>query len=133
MSDLTPIVAVVDDDLSVRRGMERLLRSGGYRVKTFASAAEFRASERLESIACLVLDVRMPGPSGLDLQETLRVEARHIPIVFISGHGDIAVVVRAMKGGAVDFLAKPFEDRELFGAIEQAIAKRGGGPAAARV
>lgn len=133
MSRVSPLVAVVDDDLSVRRGMERLLRSGGYRVKTYASAAEFRASERVEPIACLVLDVRMPGPSGLDLQETLRVEERDIPIVFISGHGDIAVVVRAMKGGAVDFLAKPFEDQELFGAIEQAIARRGGGAAAAHV
>jgi FixJ family two-component response regulator len=133
MSRPVPIVAVVDDDLSVRRGMERLLRSGGYQVRTFASAVEFRASERVEPIACLVLDVRMPGASGLDLQETLRAEERDIPIVFISGHGDIAVVVRAMKGGAVDFLAKPFEDQELFEAIEQAIAKRGGGQAAARV
>jgi FixJ family two-component response regulator len=133
MSRLAPIVAVVDDDLSVRRGMERLLRSGGYQVRTFASAAEFRASDRVEPIACLVLDVRMPGASGLDLQEMLRTEERDLPIVFISGHGDIAVVVRAMKGGAVDFLAKPFEDQELFGAIEQAIARRGGGQAAARV
>jgi FixJ family two-component response regulator len=133
MSRLAPIVAVVDDDLSVRRGMERLLRSGGYQVRTFASAAEFRASDRVEPIACLVLDVRMPGASGLDLQEILRTEGRDLPIVFISGHGDIAVVVRAMKGGAVDFLAKPFEDQELFGAIEQAIARRGGDQAAARV
>jgi FixJ family two-component response regulator len=133
MSRLAPIVAVVDDDLSVRRGMERLLRSGGYQVRTFASAAEFRASDRVEPIACLVLDVRMPGASGLDLQEMLRTDERDLPIVFISGHGDIAVVVRAMKGGAVDFLAKPFEDQELFGAIEQAIARRGGGQAAARV
>jgi FixJ family two-component response regulator len=133
MTRPVPIVAVVDDDLSVRRGMERLLRSGGYQVRTFASAVEFRASECQEPIACLVLDVRMPGASGLDLQETLRAEERDIPIVFISGHGDIAVVVRAMKGGAVDFLAKPFEDQELFEAIEQAIAKRGGGQAAARV
>jgi FixJ family two-component response regulator len=133
MSRPVPIVAVVDDDLSVRRGMERLLRSGGYQVRTFSSAVEFRAADRVEPIACLVLDVRMPGASGLDLQETLRAEERDIPIVFISGHGDIAVVVRAMKGGAVDFLAKPFEDQELFEAIEQAIAKRGGGQAAARV
>ena len=118
------VVAIVDDDVSVRRGLERLLRIGGYRVRTFTSAAEFHASDHGQDIACLILDVRMPGPSGLDLQEALKVEAHGIPIVFMSGHGDLGVVVRAMRGGAIDFLTKPVDGRELFDAVKRALARR---------
>jgi len=113
-------VIVVDDDPSVRRGLERLLRSAGYRVATFASVAAMLAEADLESAVCLVLDVRLPGPSGLDLQAMLAREGDDLPIVFITGHGDVQMAVRAMKTGAVDFLSKPFDADELFGAIEQA-------------
>jgi FixJ family two-component response regulator len=116
-----PMIVVVDDDSSARRGLERLLRTGGYRVVTFSSALEFLAAEGLHEIGCLVLDVRMPGLSGLDLQDLLAMRSRRVPIVFISGHSDISVVVRAMKAGASDFLPKPFEDEALFRAIEQAM------------
>jgi FixJ family two-component response regulator len=117
-----PTIAVVDDDISVRRGLDRLLRARGYRVLAFASAADFLVAAGTESIACVVLDVRMPGTSGFDLQEALRVTDRRIPIVFISGHADDAAAVRAMAGGAVDFLAKPFDDQNLFDAVSRAIA-----------
>jgi two-component system response regulator FixJ len=113
-------IAVVDDDASVRRGLERLLRSAGYEVDTYASVHAFLAADELDGIACLVLDVRMPGPSGLDLQTVLATEGRKIPIVFITGHGDISMAVRAMKAGAADFLSKPFDADELFRAIQQA-------------
>ena len=113
-------IAVVDDDPSVRRGLERLLRSAGYEVETHASVHAFLASDALDVVSCLILDVRMPGPSGLDLQAVLAAEGRRIPIVFITGHGDISMAVRAMKAGAADFLSKPFDDEELFRAIEQA-------------
>ena len=113
-------IAVVDDDVSVRRGLDRLLRSGGYEVETHASVHAFLASDALDAVSCLILDVRMPGPSGLDLQAVLAAEGRRIPIVFITGHGDISMAVRAMKAGAADFLSKPFDDEELFRAIEHA-------------
>ena len=113
-------IAVVDDDSSVRRGLERLLRSGGYEVEAYSSVHAFLAADGLDAIGCLILDVRMPGPSGLDLQAVLAAEGRKIPIVFITGHGDISMAVRAMKAGAVDFLSKPFDADELFRAIEQA-------------
>jgi FixJ family two-component response regulator len=121
-------IAVVDDDVSVRRGLERLLRSAGYEVETHASVHAFLASDALDTVACLILDVRMPGPSGLDLQAVLAAEDRRIPIVFITGHGDISMAVRAMKAGAADFLSKPFDDQELFRAIEQARAVPHGAP-----
>ena len=121
-------IAVVDDDMSVRRGLERLLRSAGYEVETHASVHAFLASDALDTVACLILDVRMPGPSGLDLQAVLAAEGRRIPIVFITGHGDISMAVRAMKAGAADFLSKPFDDQELFRAIEQARAVPQGAP-----
>ena len=113
-------ILVVDDDPSVRRGQERLLRSAGFRVATFASVQALLTDADLESAACLVLDVRLPGQSGLDLQASLALDGVHIPIVFITGHGDVQMAVRAMKAGAVDLLAKPFDDQELFLAIDLA-------------
>jgi FixJ family two-component response regulator len=116
-------VCIVDDDYSVRRGLERLLRSAGYRVETFASAREFLERGDLDGLGCLVVDVRMPGESGLDLQQVLVAQGRTIPMIFITGHGDIAMAVRAMKMGAVDFLTKPFDDQALLDAVQQALRR----------
>jgi len=116
-----PVVYVVDDDVAVRESLDSLIRSVGLRVETFSSAHEFLRQELHEVPACLVLDVRMPGKSGLDLQHELAAEERTIPIVFITGHGDISMSVRAMKAGAVEFLTKPFRDQDLMVAIRQAI------------
>ena len=121
MTETTPIVFVVDDDLSVRRSTERLIRSIGLEVQTFTSAREFLKSSRPEGPACLVLDVRMPGLSGMDLQRELARSEIHIPIIFITAHGDIPMSVRAMKAGAVEFLTKPFRSRSLLDAIRAAI------------
>jgi FixJ family two-component response regulator len=118
-----PVVFIVDDDASVRKGLERLVRSVGLRGKTFASAPEFLQCGASDGPSCLVLDVRMPGVSGLALQETLATAGHRIPIIFITGHGDIAMSVRAMKAGAVDFLPKPFNDQDLLEAIQEAIAR----------
>jgi RNA polymerase sigma factor (sigma-70 family) len=118
-----PVVFIVDDDASVRKGLERLVRSVGLRGKTFASAPEFLQCAASDGPSCLVLDVRMPGVSGLALQETLAAAGQGIPIIFITGHGDIAMSVRAMKAGAVDFLPKPFNDQELLEAIQAALAR----------
>jgi len=116
-------VFVVDDDASVRDALRGLLRSAGFAVETFASAREFLAFERPPGPGCVVLDVRMPGITGLELQEALAREAHHLSIVFITGHGDIRMGVRAMKDGAVDFLTKPFDDTDLLDAIGRAVAK----------
>ena len=118
-----PVVFIVDDDASVRKGLERLVRSVGLRGKTFASAPEFLQGAASDGPSCLVLDVRMPGVSGLVLQETLAAAGHRIPIIFITGHGDITMSVRAMKAGAVDFLPKPFNDQDLLEAIQEAIAR----------
>src|SRR5262249_61598060 len=116
-----PIVFVVDDDSSVREALVDLIASVGLSVEAFKSAGEFLAHRRPDAPACLVLDVRLPGLSGLELQrELLRTEAP-IPIVFITGHGDIPMSVRAIKEGAVEFLAKPFRDQDLLDAIQQAL------------
>lgn len=123
MTKATAIVSVVDDDAAVRTSLVRLLSAAGYNVQAFASAAEFLARDRSVGPSCLVLDVRMPGVTGLDLQQTLGGAVHQIPIVFITGHGDISMSVKAMKAGAVDFLAKPFERKDLLDAIERAIAK----------
>jgi len=123
MTQAEAIVYVVDDDLSVRRSSERLIRSAGYEVKTFSSANEFLMHPQLEGPACLVLDVRMPGFSGMDLQRNLIKSGIHIPIIFITGHGDIPMSVRAMKAGAVEFLTKPFRGRSLLEAIRDAIER----------
>lgn len=114
-------VFVVDDDPSVRRGLERLLRSAGYRVETYSSAEQFLEAGRIDGPGCLILDIRMPGQGGLDLQQVMADRGSLLPIIFITGHGDVPTVVRAMKGGAVDFLLKPFDDQELLAAVHQAL------------
>ena len=118
-------VLIVDDDASVRRALTRLIKSAGHPVQAFASARDFleywRATE--ENPGCLVLDVRMPGQSGLDLQHELQAANTLLPIIFITGHGDIPMSVKAMKEGAVDFLPKPVKDKDLLRAIEQALAR----------
>jgi FixJ family two-component response regulator len=123
MSETEPIVFVVDDDLSFRRSLERLIRLAGFKVQSFASAREFLSAGSPDVPACLVSDVRMPGVSGLDLQRELTRISRHIPIIFITGHGDIPMSVRAIKAGAVEFLTKPFRERELIEGIEQALER----------
>src|SRR5918999_5702786 len=123
MAETEAIVFVVDDDLSFRRSVERLLRLAGFRAQPFASAHEFISAEIPDLPACLVSDVRMAGLSGLDLQGELTRIGRPIPIIFITGHGDIPMSVRAIKAGAVDFLTKPFHERELLAAIEQALER----------
>ena len=117
------IVFVVDDDASMRQALSRLFQSVQLRAEAFASPQEFLQSERPDVPSCLVLDVRLPGVSGLDFQtELLRADVR-IPIVFITGHGDIPMTVRAMKAGAVDFLGKPFRDQDLLDAVTAAIQR----------
>lgn len=116
-----PLVGIVDDDPSVRRGLARLIKAAGYRVEVFASAREFLARPQQEDPCCLLLDVRMPGLTGLELQEALASAGRRMSIVFVSGHGDVAGTVKAMKGGAIDFLTKPVDARDLLGAIERAV------------
>lgn len=123
MKPLDPIVFVVDDDLSVREALSNLIRSVGLRVETFASAQDFLRHQRPDATACLVLDVRMPGLSGLDLQRELAHAGERIPIIFITGHGDIPMSVRAMKAGAVEFLPKPFRDEDLLDAIREALER----------
>jgi FixJ family two-component response regulator len=117
------LVYVVDDDDSVRRALARLIRSMGLRVETFPSAEAFLAHERADLPSCLILDVRLPGPSGLDLQATLAPAQSTLPIIFITGHGTVPTSVRAMKGGAIDFLQKPFDDQELIDGIRRALSR----------
>lgn len=118
------VVYVVDDDLSVREALSSLIRSVGLAVETYVSAGEFLRQRRQpdERVSCLVLDVRMPGISGLDLQDELARSGNPVPIVFITGHGDIPMTVRAMKAGAVEFLPKPFRDQDLLDAIAVSLA-----------
>ena len=123
MNTLQGTVFVVDDDASMRKALTRLCQSAGCRVKAFASARDFLDSEPAESPTCLVLDVRMPGLSGLDLQSELATRNIRTPIVFITGHGDIPMSVRAMKAGAVDFLTKPFRNQDLLAVIQTALGK----------
>lgn len=123
MTDSAPFVFVVDDDASVRKALSRLFRAAGLGVATFASAQDFLRNERPDAPACLVLDVRMPGLDGLELQHRLNGRAAALPIVFLTGHGDIPMSVQAMKAGAVDFLPKPVHDQDLLNAVRQALAK----------
>jgi FixJ family two-component response regulator len=118
-----PIVFVVDDDASIRDAVKKLLASVGLRAETFGSAHEFLSRKRPETPACLVLDVRLPDLDGLEFQRALAEANVHIPIIFITGHADVPMTVRAMKAGAVEFLTKPFRGQELLGAIQEAIAK----------
>ena len=117
------LVGIVDDDPSVRKGLARLVKTAGYRVEVFASAREFLARPPQEDPCCLLLDVRMPGLTGLELQEALAIAGRRMSIVFVSGHGEVVGTVKAMKRGAIDFLTKPVDARELLAAIERAVAK----------
>lgn len=120
----TEWVYVVDDDLSVREALSSLIRSVGWRVQTFASALEFLATPRqVNAVTCLILDIRMPELNGLELQTRLNQLGQTLPIIFITGHGDIPMAVRAMKQGAVEFLPKPFSDQELLTAIQTALAQ----------
>jgi DNA-binding NtrC family response regulator len=123
MSKMSALVYVVDDDESVRRALGSLIRSAGLTVQTFSSAREFLAFSRPDVPSCLVLDVQLPGLSGLDLQEELAKADVQIPIIFLTGHGDIPMSVRAMKAGALEFLTKPFDDEDLLQAIQQAIMR----------
>jgi len=123
MKPTDPIVFVVDDDQSVREALDSLIRSIGLRVETFASAQDFLRHQRPDAAACLVLDVRLPGRSGLDLQRDLAIAGERMPIIFISGHGDIPMTVRAMKAGAAEFLPKPFRQQDLLDAIWQALER----------
>jgi FixJ family two-component response regulator len=118
-----PIIYVVDDDASVCRALALLLKAHDFNVEAFTCAADFLAFKHLKVPSCLVLDLRLPNMNGLALQETMTAQGLTIPIIFISGHGDIPKSVKAMKGGAVDFLTKPFTNKELLNAIERAIAK----------
>ncbi|HVN21341.1 MAG TPA: response regulator [Dongiaceae bacterium] len=117
------IVAVVDDDLSARQGLSSLIRSAGLRVETFASAQEFLARSGAETPSCLVLDLQLPGLSGLDLQQRMTEVRMEIPIVFLTGHGNIPASVQAMKAGAVEFLTKPFDEQDLLQAIQEAVER----------
>ena len=124
MDNSLPNIFVVDDDSSVRKGLGRLLRSTGYHVKTFSSAVEFlQNASDCPGPACLVLDVKMPGLDGLDLQKQLQQRDYVMPIVFITGHGDIPMSVKAMKTGAIDFLTKPFDEEDFLKAVQEALKK----------
>jgi FixJ family two-component response regulator len=117
----SPMVFVIDDDAGVRASLQGLLKSVGLRSATFGTAQEFLCSKRPDSPSCLILDVRLPGVNGLDFQRQLADAGTHIPIIFITGHGDIPMTVKAMKSGAVEFLTKPFRDHDLLDAIRQAL------------
>src|SRR5580700_3517133 len=116
-----PVVFIIDDDASVRVALSSLIRSVGLRVEVFASASEFLATKRTDDLSCLILDVRLPGMSGLHFQAELAKANSIIPIIFITGHGDIPMTVNAMKAGAVEFLVKPFRDQDLLDAIQKAL------------
>src|SRR5438132_12855045 len=120
---IAPIVFVVDDDVSVRESLELLIRCAGWQAETFASAQEFLSRPRVLAPSCLILDVGLPDLNGLDLQTRVAVDRTDMPIIFITGHGDIPMTVRAMKAGAVEFLTKPFSDEVLLNAIRQALQR----------
>jgi FixJ family two-component response regulator len=123
MANANPTVLVVDDDPDLRQSVGRLLRSLGLDAQLFASIADFLKSDPPDGPSCLVLDVRLPGQSGLDLQRELAAANRELPIIFITGHGDIPMTVQAMKGGAIEFLTKPFRDQDLLDAIQLGLSR----------
>jgi|SRR5579871_1033618 len=123
MPDITPIVYVVDDDISVRESLEALIQEAGWRPKVFQSAKEFLAQSQVPSPSCLILDVSLPDLNGLDLQQQIAGEWAHMPIIFITGYGDVPMTVRAMKAGAVEFLTKPFGDEILLTAVRGALER----------
>ncbi|HEV2303229.1 MAG TPA: response regulator FixJ [Stellaceae bacterium] len=132
---MPPTVLVADDDEAVRDSLQILLEAAGYRVETYASGSDFLAAARPAGEACLVIDVRMPGLGGLEVQERLQAEGAGLPVVVITGHGDVPLAVRAMKAGAVDFVEKPFSETAILGAVERALEigrrHQGGGMVAA--
>jgi len=123
MTEQPPIVFVVDDDVSIRDALKSLIGSVGLRVELFGSSREFLQGQRPDAPSCLILDVRLPGESGLDLQHELVAAKIHVPIIFITGHGDIPMSVRAKKAGAIAFLTKPFRDQDLLDAIQLALKR----------
>ena len=123
MPHAAPIVFVVDDDVSVRESLELLIRCEGWQPETFASAQEFLARPRILAPSCMILDVSLPGLNGLDLQKRIAVDRIEMPIIFITGHGDVPMAVQAMKAGAVEFLTKPFSDDVLLNAIRYALER----------
>jgi RNA polymerase sigma factor (sigma-70 family) len=123
MNSPSALVFLIDDDASVRKGVSRLLRSAGYKCETFASATDFLARDEYSGPTCLIVDVRMPGLNGMELQETLLERQREEQLVFITGHGDISMCSQAMKAGAVDFLPKPFGDDQLLECVARALAR----------
>jgi FixJ family two-component response regulator len=123
MKEQSSTVIVIDDDPEVRNSLDSLLRSMGFQVRLLASVGEFLALDQPQEPTCLVLDIRLPGQSGLDFQRDLSAARRQLPIIFITGHGDIPMSVRAMKGGAIEFLTKPFRDQDLLDAIQVGLAK----------
>src|SRR6202046_48844 len=123
MSDAKSTVMVIDDDPDLRGSVGRLLRSVGLEAQLFASISDFLKSDPPDGPTCLVLDVRLPGQSGLDFQRELAAAKRELPIIFITGHGDIPMSVQAMKGGAIEFLTKPFREQDLLDAVEAGLAR----------
>jgi len=121
MNQADPTIFVIDDDVSIRQGLESLIKSVGWKVRTFKNAQDFLHSGEIDAPGCLILDVRLPGLSGLDLQRSLAERKNHLPIIFLTGHGDIPMSVRAMKAGAVEFLTKPFREQDLLDAVRLAI------------
>jgi RNA polymerase sigma factor (sigma-70 family) len=124
VTETKPTIFIVDDDPSVRESTELMLKSVGFNVKTFVSAQDFLKANVQEGLGCLILDVRMPGMSGLDLQEKLVSAKTPLPVIFITGHGTVPMSVRAMKAGAIDFLQKPFDEQDLLDAINRAITQQ---------
>src|SRR5258708_38411632 len=122
-TEQSPAIVVIDDDASMRKALENLLKSVGFEVELFSSPQEFLQSERPDRPGCIVLDVRFPGRSGLDMQRDLASANTQLPIIFITGYGDIPMSVRAMKAGAVEFLTKPFRDQDLLDAVGTALEK----------
>src|SRR5262249_36878693 len=123
MTPANSLVFLIDDDVSVRRGVSRLLRSAGYKSEAFGSASDFLARDQHSGPACLIVDVRMPGLNGMDLQSVLIQRRREEQLVFITGHGNISMCAQAMKAGAVDFLPKPFRTNELLECVERALTR----------
>jgi FixJ family two-component response regulator len=123
MRDASPSVFIIDDDAEFRDSVVRLLRSVGLHTQQFSSVSDFLSAEPSDGPSCLVLDIRMPGRSGLELQRDLAAANKQVPIIFITAHGDIPMTVQAMKGGAVEFLTKPFRDQELLDAVETGLAR----------
>lgn len=118
-----PLICIIDDDAEVRGSLDSLLRSTGFAVRAFAGPDEYLASSEAEQASCLILDVRLNGADGLDFQESLAESEVHVPVILITGHGDIPMTVRGMKAGAVNFLAKPFEEEALLAAVDEAVAR----------